>query len=56
MSAMTNATNLTLETESYKQKIEDATEGLTARYFNLLHDDVLPQNKHCPYRKSCTPS
>jgi len=42
---MTNTTNLTLETESYKQKIEDATEGLTARYFNLLHDDVLPQNK-----------
>ncbi|HXX95931.1 MAG TPA: hypothetical protein VEL11_02280, partial [Candidatus Bathyarchaeia archaeon] len=42
---MTNTTNLTLETESYKQKIEDATEGLTARYFNLLHDHVLSQNK-----------
>ncbi|HXX05418.1 MAG TPA: hypothetical protein VEJ68_01205, partial [Candidatus Bathyarchaeia archaeon] len=45
MSTMTNTTNLTLETESCKQKIEDAAEGLTARYFNLLHDDVLPQNK-----------
>ncbi|MGA9152543.1 MAG: hypothetical protein WBZ36_18355, partial [Candidatus Nitrosopolaris sp.] len=45
MSTITNTTNLTLETESYKQKIEDTTEGLTARYFNLLHDDVLPQNK-----------
>jgi hypothetical protein len=29
MSTMTNTTNLTLETESYKQKIEDATEGRT---------------------------
>jgi hypothetical protein len=41
MRSITNTTNPTLETESYKQKIEDATGGLTARYFNLLHDDVL---------------
>jgi hypothetical protein len=33
---MTNTTNLTLETESYKQKIEDATGGLTTRYFNFM--------------------
>jgi integrase/recombinase XerD len=45
MSTITNTTNLTLETESYKQKIGNATEGLTARYFNFLHSDVLPQNK-----------
>ena len=28
-----------------RQKIEDTTQGLAARYFNFLHNDVLPQNK-----------
>jgi hypothetical protein len=58
MGTITNTTDLTLETEtdSYKQKIEDAAEGLTARYFNLLHT-LLPQNKEnamiiCDYIQS----
>jgi integrase/recombinase XerD len=33
------------ETEAERQKIENATEGLATRHFNLLHNDVLPQNK-----------
>ncbi|HYA81989.1 MAG TPA: hypothetical protein VEH06_00875, partial [Candidatus Bathyarchaeia archaeon] len=58
MGTITNTTHLTFETEteSYKQKIEDATKGLTARYFNLLHT-LLPQNKEnamiiCDYIQS----
>src|SRR5215831_9342887 len=31
--------------ESQRQKIEDTTQGLPARYFKFLHNDVLSQNK-----------
>src|SRR5215472_8968585 len=33
------------EIERQRQKIEDTTQGLAARYFNFLHNDVLSQNK-----------
>jgi integrase/recombinase XerD len=55
------ATNITLpvtETEREKRKIEDATAGMaTRRHFNLLHNEVLPQNKEnamiiCNYIRS----
>jgi integrase/recombinase XerD len=46
MGGIVHATNSTLsETETGRQIIEDATEGLAARHFNFLHNDVLPQNK-----------
>jgi hypothetical protein len=54
---MTNTTNITLETETERQKIENVTEGLTTRYFNLLHNGVLSQNREnamiiCDYIQS----
>ena len=54
---MTNTTNITLETETERQKIENTTEGLTTRYFNLLHNGVLSQNREnamiiCDYIQS----
>jgi integrase/recombinase XerD len=43
---LTNATNITLSvSETERQKIENATQGLGARHFNFLHNDMLPQNK-----------
>ena len=46
MRTRVDTTNSTLsETEVERQKIENATEGLATRHFNLLHNDVLPQNK-----------
>jgi integrase/recombinase XerD len=43
--------------ETERQKIEDATERLATRYFNLLHNDVVTQNKEnamiiCDYVQS----
>ena len=54
---MTNMTNITLETDTERQKIENVTEGLTTRYFNLLHNGVLSQNREnamiiCDYIQS----
>ena len=31
--------------ETERREIEKVTEGLTARAFNFLHDEVLPRNK-----------
>src|SRR5215469_8452939 len=46
MKTRADTTNSTLsETEVEIQKIENATEGLATRHFNLLHNYVLPQNK-----------
>jgi integrase len=38
-------TTTTTLSETERREIEKATEGLTARHFNFLHNDVLPQNK-----------
>jgi hypothetical protein len=56
MGTIIDTVNITLS-ETERRKIEDAIEGLTARYFNLLHNDVLPQNKEnvmiiCDYIQS----
>jgi hypothetical protein len=44
MKTIANSANSTLF-EIERRKIENATERLTARHFNFLHNDVLPQNK-----------
>jgi len=62
MRVMTNATNTNSsktepEIEVERQKIENATEGLSARHFKFLHNIMLPQNREnvmiiCDYVRS----
>jgi hypothetical protein len=42
--AIVNTADSTLS-ETERRKIENATEGLAARHFKFLHNDMLPQNK-----------
>jgi integrase/recombinase XerD len=55
--AIVNTTNNSTLSETERQKMEDATEGLATRHFKLLHSDMLPHNKEnamiiCDYVQS----